>query len=301
MIEVVINPRAGGKVQKARDAVIACCEKSGVPYHIYTATSKEDTISHCRELSRKGTERIVVLGGDGTIRDAAEGIAGSKTVMGIVPCGTGNDFVRAAGIPQNIQEAAEAAVCAKGQWVDLILHDGHIAANYVGAGIDSTAGYNAKQQKVLKGMAAYLWGLLKALIHLKHVRYRCVLDDGAVIREGVGTILDVANGRYFGGGIQAFPVSEISDGYLDVMLTIPLNRRQIIGVLPVLIKGKHAHHRYVEFLRCKKAVFEFSEPTPIGADGEVEYHSGFTAEILPRAILIATRAQLPRAEEIISA
>ena len=100
-------------------------------------------------------------------------------------------------------------------------------------------------------------------------------------------MINVANGAYFGGGIHAFPPASPVDGYLDVMLVRDLKRRQILPVLPKLIRGGHVGHPYVEFLRCKEVSFSFAEETPMSADGEVFAKRAFTARVLPGALWLS--------------
>ncbi len=285
MLEVLINPCAGGQVRRAKEAVERLCKKRGIPHAIREAADPGEITRRCHELAQAGAQRVVVLGGDGTLRDAAQGLWGSRTLLGIMPCGTGNDLIRSVGVPHELGRAAEAAVLGRPLAMDLIDLDGYAVVNYLGAGIDSNTTLYAKRS-VLGGMAAYLYGLFRALAGLRPIGYRCRLDGGEE-RRGLGVMINVANGAYFGGGIHAFPPASPVDGYLDVMLVRDLKRRQILPVLPKLIRGGHVGHPYVEFLRCKEVSFSFAEETPMSADGEVFAKRAFTARVLPGALWLS--------------
>jgi diacylglycerol kinase (ATP) len=285
MLEVLINPCAGGQVRQAKEAVERLCQGRGIPYTVAETRDPQEITRRCQDLAQAGAPRMVVLGGDGTLRDAAQGLRGTHTLLGIVPCGTGNDLIRSIGVPRELDRAAETAVLGCPLAMDLIDLDGYAVVNYLGAGIDSNTTLYAKQS-ALRGMAAYLYGLFRALAGLRPIRYRCRLDGGEE-RCGLGVMINVANGAYFGGGIHAFPTASPTDGLLDVMLVRDLKRRQILPVLPKLIRGNHVGHPYVEFLRCREVSFSFEKDTPMSADGEVFTREAFTARVQKGALLVS--------------
>ena len=107
MIEIILNPTAGnGRSLQIGEAVAAKLTALGKDFVIHKPEKPEDATKFAKEAAQRGTKTVIAIGGDGTIHKTASGLRGTQTALGIIPAGTGNDFIKSAGIPQS-WEAAE--------------------------------------------------------------------------------------------------------------------------------------------------------------------------------------------------
>ena len=291
-VEIFVNDEAGGRTGKARKQIAKVCKAHGLIPLFHKSEYKGHITELCRAAVQRGVDRVFVMGGDGTLREAAQALAHTQTALAILPCGTGNDWVRTLGIPRKIKPAMEIALAGVPQRMDLICMDEDYAVcNYIDAGLGCITCQYAERSR-LRGKFSYLSGLISALKHLQPMQYRCTIDGRETI-EGQSIMVGIGNGKFIGGGIPVFAPAETDDGYLNLMLANNLTRRQLIPVMGILMRGKHENHPYVRFFKVKSAVFQFEESIPCSADGEMMHRQSFTAQIMERAIDVI----LPKKQE----
>ena len=171
---------------------------------------------HATELSRKAYEEgfrlIVAVGGDGTMRETALPLVHTDAVFGLVPCGTGNDFARALGIPTDVEAAAEILLGGEDRALDAGMANDQVYFNVAGFGFDvDVLDYTEEfKPKCKNGSTAYIRGLLKALFGMKLRRSTITFPDGTV--EANVLLIAAGNGRFFGGGMEVTPNADPTDG-----------------------------------------------------------------------------------------
>jgi diacylglycerol kinase (ATP) len=286
---VIVNPAAGrGRAARAwkrlRDVHPSVdCVMTEAPGHARRIA---------REAARRGVERVVVVGGDGTVSEAAGGVAGTQVALGVVPAGTGNDFSRALGLPTTPGTAARLALEGSTQWVDL--GQAHIGArcvafvNVAGCGFDAEVVRRTSAAPQLGGMLPYLIGILRTLLAFRPRPMRFVFDGQSFDRRALGVA--VANGPRYGGGMLIAPGAAVDDGLFDVCLIGHVNPVQLLALLPRLYTGTHGGHRAVEFFRCRELRVEplLSADVTCQADGELLGEIPVTFRIQPRGLLCVT-------------
>ena len=265
----ILNPVAGnGFAQETMTGLEAVLRERGCSYRVYRSERPHHAVELAEELSRDAEVRAVIaVGGDGTAFEVASGLAGSGKPMGIIPAGTGNDFIKSAGIPKDPMEALEAVLGGKADSVDLgILNEGSFL-NVCGTGFDVTVLDNAESLKSrYRGLTPYFLGLLKAIFHYRPVRLR-VTADGRT-EEGEYLICSVANGRFIGGGIPICPAADISDGKLDLVLVRNVPRRRIPLYLPGLMAARILKFGITRHMRVSEVSLEGSGMR-VNVDGEI--------------------------------
>lgn len=108
MIELIVNPTAGnGRALETGKAVARKLKERGIDFKMHLPEKPEDAKSIAYEAAQHGAQTVIALGGDGTIRNAASALCGTQTALGIIPSGTGNDFIKSAGIPQDWEKALD--------------------------------------------------------------------------------------------------------------------------------------------------------------------------------------------------
>jgi YegS/Rv2252/BmrU family lipid kinase len=219
----------------------------------------------------------VVVGGDGSVNEVANGIAGRDGVeIAVIARGTGWDFVRTYAIPRDVAAAARVALEGTTREIDLgrvsyRAWEGHEAqawfANIASAGMSGAIAQRANAtSKALGGKASYLWATLAVFARWRNDVVRVEVDSES--REGRMHDVVVANGRYFGGGMMICPDASPDDGLLDVLLIGDLTKRDLMLTLPKTYRGKHLPHPKAELLRGSTVSVDADAPLPVELDGE---------------------------------
>lgn len=224
-----------------------------------------------RELAEAGHERILVLGGDGTLSEVANGVLATdkQPELGFIPAGTGNDFLRDFEVTLRTQAVDHIqhgiarpvdAIHVRGDDVD------RWSINIFGTGFAALAGHAARRYK-WAGSQAYNLGVLQELARLRPTRTRLVLDG--VEHEGDYPLVMVCNSIHTGGAMKMAPMARPDDGLADVMFVDPLNRRELLALLAGIRQGRHVSHHKVHFERARTIRIEPERPSPLLCDGEV--------------------------------
>ena len=246
----IVNPAAG--TGYSLDALRILEEKArsaGTEYRIF----RTERPGHATEIAASLAEdrdvaTVVSVGGDGTAGEVAAGMTGTGKPMGIIPAGTGNDFIKSVGIPNDPEKALELILSGKAIPTDTGTVNDRFFLNVCGTGFDVTVlDYAEEEKKKHRGLLPYFLGLLKAIFHYQSVRLRIVSDELA--EEGEYLICSIANGRYIGGGIPICPAADASDGFLDLVLISNVRRWQIPFYLPGLMLSRDLHFRITRHLR----------------------------------------------------
>ena len=268
-MDIIINPKAnGGKALKSLEKVKKILERRGVSYCVYETKEPKDGIKIAAELSQKGSKLIVAMGGDGTINEVLNGIDTRKSAMGIIPCGSGNDFVASANIPLDEEKAVDLILTESPKPTDYMVCGGIRGLNIIGTGIDVDILKRCKNSKILKGKLQYVVSLLISLIKFKFYKFEIVGKNGEKT-EKEALIACVGNGTRFGGGIRMCPKAIIDDGKLDFVIAGKLKKIRIPGAFLKLMKGKILEQDFTSFSLEENVKILFDKPVTIQIDGEL--------------------------------
>jgi len=247
------------------------------------------------QATRDGAERLVVVGGDGTVNEVVNGIAGAPAPeLAVIPRGTGWDFVRTFDIPRDLDAAIDVALSGNVREIDL----GRVSyrawsgedadawfANVASAGISGAIAKRANESsKALGGKVSYYWSTLAVFFGWQTGEMRVAVDDE--VRTGRMIDAMVANGRFLGGGMMMCPEAEPDDGLLDVLLIGDVTKRDLAFVLPKTYKGKHLPHPRLEALRGRVVSIDADEPQPLEIDGEQPGTTPLRIEVVPKALRV---------------
>ena len=236
---------------------------------------------------------LVVVGGDGTVNEVVNGLAGRKgPELAVIPRGTGRDFVRTYGISHKLDEALRTARDGRTREIDLgrarfRSWRGEPAewyfANIASAGMSGAIAKRANEtSKALGGKISYFWATFAVFARWR--TSELTVTVGAETRRARMHDVVVANGRYFGGGMMICPEAEPDDGVFDVLLIGSLTKRDLLLTLPKTYRGKHLPHPKAELLRGATVEIEAPEPLPVELDGEQPGTTPAGFEIVPRAL-----------------
>lgn len=211
------------------------------------------------------TDRLVVVGGDGMVHQAANALAGTDTVLGIVSAGTGNDAVKALGLSNDVEQACKDAL-ADPMPIDLIQTDHGVAVTVATAGFSVSVNERADAMKRVRGATKYTASSLLELPRLRSHTMTLVLDGTP--HEIDANLIAVANTAYFGGGMKIAPVADPTDGVLDVIVIGPASRAVFAAILPTVFSGNHVKTSYVTTYQAKVVELR-NDQSSLRADGEI--------------------------------
>ena len=252
-----------------------------------------------RNAADDGAKLLVVVGGDGSVNEVANGIAGREDVeIAVIPRGTGWDFARTYKIPHKLDGAVDVALTGRPRTIDLgratyRAWDGNEAstyfANVASAGMSGAIAQRANDTtKALGGKVSYLWATLAVFARWQNSELRLTVDD----ESRVGQMHDVvvANGRTFGGGMIICPEAEPDDGLFDVLTIGDLTKGDLLVTLPKTYRGRHLPHPKAELLRGKVVTIEADAPLPVELDGEQPGNTPARFEVVPGALRVRVPA-----------
>lgn len=281
---IIFNPQAGrGRAAGRRTELERALQSLGLPFELYL-THTPDAASHlARQAIEQGYERLVVVGGDGTLNQVSNAMmnnqAGDNIALGLVPVGTGNDFIKSLENlrANDIGGAVAHLASSSTRQIDIgqvqLVRAGtqqpitRYFLNNLALGIDAVVAANAQQVPLLTGLPAYLAGAAQALssyrIHPMTVRF-----NGSELRQGL-LLATVANGRCQGGGFWLTPSAQLDDGLLDLCLVERLPAYQIVPYMLRALRGTHTGLARVHIAQARRITVEYSAPTLVITDGEV--------------------------------
>jgi YegS/Rv2252/BmrU family lipid kinase len=313
---IIVN-NAAAKTRQVWPVVRKQIEAGGVGFEVYETTQPGDATIKTRAALKSGVNTIAVVGGDGTLSEAAEGFfefservtdlpsqINDEARLTILPAGTGDDFARS---QMGRREPLE-------KWVDIFIShcrepgqenirvvdvlygvcDGYktpficLNASTMGIGGETAARVAAQGNfmRRFSGEARFATAAVAALAGWRERRVRVSIDDREVI-EGPMNLTAVANALYAGGGMMLSPQAKIDDGKLDVITASGLNRAQVVRELARIHRGGHAANPKVRIVQGEGVSIETFAPEdamPIEADGNVRGFTPVEFRVMPGAL-----------------
>ena len=293
-IPLFVNPAAGrGRARHRAKSIRRLLDEGNVGFEEIHSTSVGDLEYKVFAAASAGADRIIVAGGDGSVHEAINGIlrSGSKTALGVIPVGTGNDFAKACSIPLHWEDATRLLADRIGsgmplRYIDAGRMNDRYFANGAGIGFDAKINQIARSNRLPIGDLVYLIAVFQGV-------WDGVITPGIKMRydatdyDGSVTLVEVCNGASVGGMFQIAPMARNDDGVLDLVFVKPVGRLRIFALLPRLIQGTHIDAPEVSCATVNSVRLVAEEPVPSHLDGEVQpLQTEFQIEILKRALAI---------------
>lgn len=288
-VHVIVNPlSARGKTEIRWQALKEIFKYYFKEFrYIFTEHPLQAT-EMAREFLKEGFDLIIGVGGDGTLNEITNGyfrkdsqqVINEEASLGIVPSGTGSDFIRFLKIPRDFKKSVELIKNSTSRKIDVgkILYTSaagqQVCKYFINAadfGLGAEVLNNLAEIPVLERTSFFYYkGLLSTIKSYKSKQVRLVIDDAEVI-EGIYLIGAVANGRMVGGGMIIAPEAQLDDGCFDLILIEDMKRFEIIRNSIRLYTGKILTHPKVIYRRTKniKVTSTDREEVHIEYDGEV--------------------------------
>ncbi len=282
----ILNPVAGkGRTVDLIPEIRNCCESKGLDYEIATTGYPGHATQIASSYSKAQKLRIYSVGGDGTLNEVLNGMAGSGSSLAAIPSGSGNDFIKSIQGEDSPVDIVKSAVEGTEHLVDYAKVNDKYFINISSIGFDAEVVYQGRLFKkipLLTGKMIYVLGILTAVIQCKHHLMKLKIDDQVISAETL--LVAVGNGRYYGGGMLALPDARIDDGLFDICHAQAMKRLKILQLFPRYMKGLHATIKGVSLYKGKKIEISLDKPVPMNCDGEVFLVEKATFEIYPKGL-----------------
>jgi YegS/Rv2252/BmrU family lipid kinase len=288
-ITFIINPASGfGKTKKLIKPLIKEIRSQKSDAKIHLTQHALHAISLTKSAIKNGSERIVVIGGDGTLNEVVNGffdqhgnLHSSDVSIAMVPSGTGSDFCRSIESPKNIQQAIDIAINGKSRPCDVGLveaHDAHgqkIKRHFINVsslGISGlVAGLMRHITRRFGPTAAYFLSTAQAISAFDAPTIVVTDSSGSEQTINKCSLLSFANGRFYGSGMKIAPHARLDDGLFDVVAISDLSLLFFLMHGYKVYQGKHLDLPSVSVSQASICHVRSLSPTPvyIETDGEL--------------------------------
>ena len=266
---VILNGNAGSQDHDQLKDIVAQCG-----YRL----SRTDYAGQGTEIARtaalQGVQTIIAAGGDGTVREVANGIVLAKkaATLGIIPLGTGNDLCRSLDIDNNVEAALQLIDIGKKVQIDVAelttSGEKHLFFNVSSCGFGGAVDKKLEEtDKTTWGALTYLKSGLAALTELESFKVDIFSEDETISVDVLNIV--IGNGRYAAAGIPVAPQASLTDGKFDVVLYMGKSLQDQIFNSKLILQGEQESGDNILSLRAKKFAMKFSKPVNINYDGEL--------------------------------
>ncbi|MCW9035808.1 MAG: diacylglycerol kinase family lipid kinase [Rhodospirillales bacterium] len=298
----VVNPNsAGGKTGHDWPSMKATMAKTFPGHETALTSGSGDATNLTRRALKAGIERIIVVGGDGTINETVNGFfeddqpLNPDALLGIISSGTGGDFRKTFKIGNTLEEALEVLRQGRTRLIDvgrlsLTGFDGESVVRY----FDNITSFgmsgeimvkvnNATIAKRLGGTFAFYWHTLFTLMKWRNTKVHLTVDD-RFDQEIMMNTIHVANGEYSGAGMHFAPMAQPDDGFFDIIVLGDFKFHHLLTSSSMLYKGTHVGHPLVTVLKGRKVTARCEREMFVEMDGETPGKLPIVFENIPKAI-----------------
>lgn len=291
-IRVIMNPTAGqDDPERLRRLLGGAFAARGANFDLCQTERAGHAAELAREAAACGYRAVCVVGGDGTLAEAATGLEGSQVPLALVPRGTANQVAQNLGIPTGVEAAVEVAVHGRVIPIDLGRAGTRAFALVAGAGFDAAVMTSATRElKERWGFGAYVYAAVKEALSAAPVRFR-ITADGRPMEVDAVTVMVANVGELFAAWLPlrlplgpASPRHAWQDGLLDVVVLAPRGPADLPRVLwHATSRQFHKDERLLHF-QAREVTVETDQPVPVQIDGDPAGTTPMTATALPAAL-----------------
>ena len=293
---VILNPAANrGKMDKHRAVVRDRAEREKASY---VETTKQGEAKELAMIAAKEGCPVIIVGGDGSVHEAVNGIlsSGSRVPLGIVGAGSGNDFAwNTLKLPRDPADAIDKAFNGQLIEVDAGIVNGQYFANSFSVGLDADIAEAADRMKnipFMSGAQLYYAATIKQLLlgyrNCPWLSFQLIGRDGSTTKIQCKrfVLIAVTNGPTYGAGFRINPKANHADGLFDVCTIDYTPLLRALKLLPVVKKGEHMELPEVTCYLAKSVSIESQQSVNVQVDGETSNSKSYSVENLPAALLV---------------
>jgi YegS/Rv2252/BmrU family lipid kinase len=295
---IIINPHAaGGHAQRIFKKIEGRLFNAFGELLVAVTHRPQEVAGHLDKAAKADISRLITLGGDGTnhiVLNALAERSDLKVAFGSIPLGTGRDWARSLGMPEDPHEAvnwlahARPVPCDLGKVEYLNMQTGHelpprIFLNIASAGVSGEVDHRVNRAR-RRSSLTFLRATIATLMKYRPQRIK-VLCDGKEFYSGSSYLVAVANGQYFGRGMWIAPKALINDGMFDVIMVEGMPRLRILLALKAVYRGTHLERKDVKHTRAASVLVCSEEgPLKLDFDGEEDLGQELRFSVMPGAV-----------------
>lgn len=284
----IINPIAGkGKGLIYIDKIQQYFKDKDEDFKIELTQHKNHAQEIARDYSQREDYHIFAIGGDGTINEVLNGIIGSNSILSIIPCGTGNDFVKTLYQDFAIENYISQLTEGHSTYIDIAKVNNRHYLNISSVGFDAEVAYNVekfKRIKFLPGSITYLFSVLYTAFKFKALNLNIHLDGNIINQKTF--LLACSNGKCYGGGFFITPEASIFDGKLDVCNIRKVSLIKLLTSIGKALKGNIKNIKEVSYSNCKKVIVSSDKDFSLNVDGELLRTNHAEFQVIPNGIKV---------------
>ncbi len=280
---LVINPIAGGTDKKE---IIAAVRKKAdglnIALEIYKTTGEQDGKSILKKLEKTHFSRVLIAGGDGTVREVVDAIKDRDILVGILPSGSANGLALNLNIPDNLEEQLKIAFGNAFMVMDILEVNGSTSLHIADMGVNAALIENYEESEI-RGKLGYLLQAIPTLTKSKFPFFVTIEANGKRHREEV-ILVAIANARKFGTGANINPTGQMDDDEFEVLL---FKNFDIVEIIKTFYGDVSKNSEFVTTIKTKDADIRCEEPIPFQVDGEfMGYKKEINARLRPEKLKI---------------
>ncbi|MDW3196880.1 MAG: diacylglycerol kinase family lipid kinase [Cytophagales bacterium] len=286
---MIANPKAGNNraVDVAKKA-LDFLQKKGLDCQLVETTLDQNAQKVTEQHLTDDHTDLLVVGGDGTVNEAVNGMGSHTPALSILSSGTGNDFIKNIELGNNIDEQLDTALNGQLIDIDLGLCNRRKFLNGVGLGFDGQIVRDMLHRKTwLTGHAAYYYHVLRILASYQERTFEFSLDNNPHQKDLI--LMTIGNGTTFGGGFKLTPDAKLDDGLLDVCLIGAISAARRFLNVPRLSNGTHLKLKEIEVIQTKTLEIKENPLLEGHIDGEYLGKPPFSISLLPKALKVRVR------------
>lgn len=301
VVNVFAASRKAGSVWKKAAVML---DEAGVRYKAMFTGGTDNAIAISQKAAAVGYRKFMAVGGDGTVHDVLNGIAAfvfsseqtdvtvADFTLGVLPVGSGNDWVKSTGVPIDVRKAVDTIAAARTSKQDVVKVQAGSSVSYMvnvgGVGLDARVCeiVNRKKERGRRGKKLYVTALLYCIRHRVPVRAK-VIADGEIVFDGRYLSMSFGVGKYSGGGMRQTPLAVLGDGLLDVTVIPDIPLWKIAKEVPKLFTGTFHTVDVLTQARCRVVEvlpYVQADAEPVEVDGEVVGRAPVRMTVLPDQI-----------------
>ncbi|MDT8717410.1 diacylglycerol kinase family lipid kinase [Clostridium sp. 19966] len=284
----IVNPKAGkGRGLQYIENIKHIIDNK-IDYRIEVTNKSGHATEIARKYSHDEEYIICSVGGDGTLNEVVNGMAGGKSTLAIIPTGSGNDFVRTIYPKYILKDLFSKVICGDTKLVDLIKINEKYFLNIASVGLDADVAYNAikfKKNKFISGSMAYMLSVFKTLLNKRGTWVKLNIDGTQYDYKKL-LLIAISNGKSYGGGIHITPQAEVDDGFADICMIENLRLLRIFRMMPKLFRAQHLQVKEVKMYKAQEIEIEGRSEFKVNVDGEIVSASNIKIQVIPKALKI---------------
>lgn len=267
---LIYNPTSGREEMKKKlSEILQRLEQGGIETSTHATIGEGDATLAASDAVDRGFDIIIAAGGDGTLYEVINGMAGkeNRPKLGIIPLGTTNDFARALGIPKYWEFACDLIVAQHTRAIDVGKANQRYFINIAGGGSMTELTYEVPSKlKTMIGQLAYYMKGLEKLPRLRPIEVH-VKSPEFEGHEDIMLFL-VANSNSVGGFEKLAPLASLDDGLLDVLMLRKCNLAEFLRIASMALRGEHVNDPHIIYFRTSELQITTADYVQLNLDGE---------------------------------